>query len=123
MTQSSSNKLNLPSFSDFLRFTEWTGYDQQTMDELLLLFHSVGDVRGEFMLVNANEEMVPDLLEEISSCFGDDIIKSDHRTICRLLIVTDPSVSCRLVLQEFAVPFNRFTNWLEQRNKGEVDDE
>lgn len=122
MIQSSNNKRDLPSLSDFLRFTEWVGYDRQTMDELSLLFHSVGDVKGEFMLIDAEEEMVPDLLEEISSCFGDDIIKSDHRTICRLLIVTNPSVSCRLVLQEFAVPFNRFLYWLESQNNGEVDD-
>lgn len=123
MTQSSSNKQDLPSFSDFLRFTEWVGYDRQTMDELSLLFHSVGDVRGEFMLIDAKEEAVPDILEEIYSCFGDDVIKSDHRTICRLLIVTNPSASCRLVLQELAVPFNRFANWLEHQNKGDVDDD
>lgn len=122
MIQSSNNKRDLPSLSDFLSFSKWVGYDRQTIDELSLLFHSVGDVKGEFMLIVAEEEMVPDLLEEISSCFGDDIIKSDHRTICRLLIVTNPSVSCRLVLQEFAVPFNRFLDWLESQNNGEVDD-
>lgn len=123
MIQSSNNKRDLPSLSDFLSFSKWVGYDRQTIDELSLLFHSVGDVKGEFMLIVAEEEMVPDLLEEISSCFGDDIIKSDHRTICRLLIVTNPSVSCRLVLQEFAVPFNRFLDWLESQNKGDDDDD